>query len=609
MTGKREQAIVRAVVAEALIIERTGRQQGGPAGGWARHVGIGDPAVAAVFDVEIAGLLERCPELTAGLDDLTALPTARGRLVERVRIALDVDCPHAGRTLEALLIPQRDAAEWLAGPPGTANARGRRRVRRLVGRVGRLVNGRVIRPLLLLNAIILMVLAAGPLMHWRYGTPLPDREWYVLALSACAVWALSFMPGWLFVRFLDRRAGALWDEYVVHIHRLQLDSPGNLPEPPRSSWFHSAWLADGGLGRVWMRNLYQEKFDAYYGRSVSRFGTDLNRSVKAEALFPIFLCTALLAVGWATVLYSPAAAVEQLSDPTLWTALAVAFMGSYLFFLQTLLRRYFQADLRAGAFVSGYIRTVGALVVVAVLYAVLPSQTPANLVIGIAFVVGWFPDAGLQWLNRIVARRLRSVVPTLEPAFPLNRLDGLNVWYENRLLEEGIEDLQNLLTAKTVDVLLHTRVPVARYVDWVDQALLLLHLPAEPSTVDQPGYRHKTRTESAKKDTDAHPRHSLRNCGIRSATALIAALDTDQRKPEDIEALLRQLEEKKLPRAAVLALHAIVRGDPQLNLVNNWRSADIPARNLRQRNGLPRNGAGSTSAKVKMIDQATAAAK
>jgi len=481
--------------------------------------------------------------------------------------------------------------------------------------VGRLVNGRVIRPLLLLNAIILGVLSAGPLMHWRYGTPLPDRPWFVLALTACAVWALSFMPGWLFVRFLDRRAGALWDEYVIHLHRLQLDSPGNLPEPPRSSWFHSSWLADGGLGRVWMRNLYQEKFDAYYGRSVSRFGTDLNRSVKAEALFPIFLCTALLAVGWATVLYSLVAAVQQLANPTLWTALAVAFIGSYLFFLQTLLRRYFQADLRAGAFVSGYIRTVGALLITAVVYAVLPSQTPANLIIAIAFVVGWFPDAGLQWLNRIVARRLRSVVPTLEPAFPLNRLDGLNVWYENRLLEEGIEDLQNLLTAKTVDVLLHTRVPVARYVDWVDQALLLLHLPAEPSIVDEPGWRHKTRTERIKTVSDDHPRHCLRECGIRSATALIAALDTDQRAPEEIEALLMRLEQDKLSRAAVQSLHAILRGDPRLILVNNWRSADIPPRIERQRAGSGRNtparaaDAGATDAKVALVEQPAVAAR
>ena len=46
-----------------------------------------------------------------------------------------------------------------------------------------------------------------------------------------------------------------------------------------------------------------------------------------------------------------------------------------------------------------------------------------------------------------------------------------------RLVEEGIEDMQNLATANLVDVILHTRVPVGRLVDWLDQAYLALHLP------------------------------------------------------------------------------------------------------------------------------------
>jgi len=38
----------------------------------------------------------------------------------------------------------------------------------------------------------------------------------------------------------------------------------------------------------------------------------------------------------------------------------------------------------------------------------------------------------------------------------------LSVWYEARLLEEGIEDMQSLATVNFVDVILHTRVPVGR---------------------------------------------------------------------------------------------------------------------------------------------------
>jgi len=47
------------------------------------------------------------------------------------------------------------------------------------------------------------------------------------------------------------------------------------------------------------------------------------------------------------------------------------------------------------------------------------------------------------------------------------------------MLEEGIEDLHGLVTANLVDLLLHTRVPIDRLVDWLDQAVLYLHVPAE----------------------------------------------------------------------------------------------------------------------------------
>ena len=39
-----------------------------------------------------------------------------------------------------------------------------------------------------------------------------------------------------------------------------------------------------------------------------------------------------------------------------------------------------------------------------------------------------------------------------------------------------MEDMLSLATANFVDVILHTRVPVGRLVDWVDQAHLYLHL-------------------------------------------------------------------------------------------------------------------------------------
>jgi hypothetical protein len=85
-------------------------------------------------------------------------------------------------------------------------------------------------------------------------------------------------------------------------------------------------------------------------------------------------------------------------------------------------------------------------------------------------------------------------------------LDGMNVWYEARLLEEGVEDLQNLKTANWLDLILNTRIPAGRLVDWVDQAHLILHV-APPTKGDR-----------------ADTLDVLRKYGVRTATDLEAAV-------------------------------------------------------------------------------------
>jgi hypothetical protein len=570
------------------MAEYSRRSGDGPTGHWGRYVGVQDRGVAAAYDVEVAALLRDAPTLEEAVsaacepdDRGKQNARARDRLLDRLDHELRNGQSHVRFSLEALLSvdDRASVSDEPTAPAGSGHVRQRGKARMVGGPLrGSVSARRVFVPLLRLNAIIAVVLAAGPVLSLSpLGTPPPAGDGLTVLLSACAVWALAFMPGWLFVRFLDRRAGALWDEYVIHLHRLRVDDPGNLPEPPSTSSYHKQWLVDGGVGRLRMRNIYREKFDAYYGRSVSRFGTDLSRPVQPEALFPVFLCTALLAVAWTAVLYDPQPSFGSTSAPTTWTALSFAFIGAYVFFLQMLLRRYFQTDLRAGAYVSGYVRVVAAMLIVVVVHAAMPGQTPGNVVIAVAFVIGWFPNAGVQWLVRIASRRLRGTVTSLEPAYPLNRLDGLNIWYETRLLEEGIEDLENLVTAKLVDVLLHTRVPVARLVDWVDQALLLIHLPAEPSVVDQVGRTHKKRLAAAAKQGDQHERLVLRGCGIRSATGLLRALHSsrDQAERDDLLAYLGQCG---LPRSRVLTLRAVLERDPRLGAIYNWQGGDVAPR-------------------------------
>ena len=64
------------------------------------------------------------------------------------------------------------------------------------------------------------------------------NTWGVGVLKIFTLWCFAFLPGWLYIRFLGMRARALWTEYVLTLHRLGWDQPGNLPEPVLSSEFY-----------------------------------------------------------------------------------------------------------------------------------------------------------------------------------------------------------------------------------------------------------------------------------------------------------------------------------------------------------------------------------
>jgi hypothetical protein len=326
-------------------------------------------------------------------------------------------------------------------------------------------------------------------------------------LRGFAIAVLAGLPGLLYLRFLDYRAYSLWNEYTLNLHRLGMDEPQYLPRPPVTSSYFLEWRGRGGDRLEGPANLYYQKFQAYYGKHVI---PDLDAGVdakvaRATGFFPIFVTTAMFAAGWTALLWrSP---VYSTSRMTVKDALAFGFAGVYVFVVQMLMRRYFQSDLKPSAYIGAVVRVVTVLIVVLVVHRVWGDGQIRGEEAAAAFIIGFFPLMGIQFLQRVATVSLRTFVPSLRNPYPLSDLDGLNIWYEARLLEEGIEDMQNLSTANFVDVILHTRVPVGRLVDWVDQAVLYLHL-------DLPRQRGK------QKPAEETSRDKLRRLGIRSATAL-----------------------------------------------------------------------------------------
>ncbi len=416
----------------------------------------------------------------------------------------------------------------------------------------------------------------------------------VVVLKIVAVAYFSLLPAVLYLQFTSRKTPTVWREYVLTLFRLHADDYAHLPEPPRMSRYVDAW--DKARGRLLMRlsperladiaangaeieekNVYRRRFEELYGRLPSSSSPNAVRLERAHRL-QVLSATLLITLGWVFVVQPETIFGHSLTPSDFQLqglpdipsqSIAFAFLGAYFFVLQMLVRRFFQNDLKATAYVSATMRIIIVVLLVWVIDPLFPSSVSQPQRSAIAFVIGVFPTIGWQALQATVAVILKRAVPSLEPRSPLSDLDGMNVWYEARLVEEGVEDIQNLATADLGNVLLRTRIPPERLVDWVDQALLRLH--ARASDLEH-----------------------LHRFGIRTATDLLDALayhegGTNGRPFHDgIERLLNTPADVKHKRPSVTRSIAIaLRSERNLQHILAWHSF-VPGPNLHEQKLLDR---------------------
>lgn len=396
----------------------------------------------------------------------------------------------------------------------------------------------------------------------------------ILFLKLGAIGFLALFPGLLYLQFVATKEKTLRDEYVLNLHKLRADTYTNLPRPPRGSLF---WRpGDNRTDKDDRENLYMRKFEAIYGfRKLKEGEIEENQASRGGgSLLPIGLCTVLLAVGWALTLQPEPIVTGRLFQTVTISgrpllpvdAMRFGFLGAYVFIVEMLTRRYFQDDLKTGAYLNGATRILASTLLITALHQVWPDTLSAGQEVAFAFVIGVFPIVGLKAIQSLIALPLRSLLPSLKKEYPLSDLDGLNIWYESRLLEEGIEDMQNLATANIVDVMLRTRVPVDRLVDWIDQAILDLRV----------------------KDGEADSaRQTLRRLGIRTATDLEDALqiavppDSGDGTSTPVEpsdflekmrlVLNRNEKDTQLPSITVAIWKTLAR-EPNLYHVREWKA-------------------------------------
>lgn len=418
-------------------------------------------------------------------------------------------------------------------PPGGRKAELRRWAREAVMWV-------LLLGLVLLVVLLSVFLAAGARL-------------FVLKLVAAGV--MAFLPGWIYLQFIRNKGVSLYDEYVLNLFRLHIDSYENLPSPPQHTSYYKPWKqAHDKLGTESKDNLYRRKFEGVYGRTAVStydviYGSNGRVLDKTEAFSPVLFATLLLCLAWVLVLQPEPLDVfgrgrQSAAIDLPYEALKFGFFGSYFFIIQDLLRRYYREDLKTVAYISASARVVFVAVIVTAVAQVW-GGVDGNAK-AVAFMIGMFPNLGLQVIAISLKKRFRGAVPSLETPHRLSDIDGLSFWYEARLLEEGIDDVQNLASANLVDLMLRTRVPIARLMDWVDQACLHLHLPHEDGS-----------------ETAWTRFHAI---GIRGATDLQRAWAKLKKDPAFLEEVREALSEDSVEGAAARVKAMVISLQGMVNL-------------------------------------------
>jgi hypothetical protein len=177
----------------------------------------------------------------------------------------------------------------------------------------------------------------------------------------------------------------------------------------------------------------------------------------------------------------------QLLVPTP-SAAVMAFLGAYFFAVYLVLRGYFSGDLRPKLYnqitarlvtvvVLAYLMTVlyidgadnRAFLAAAFLAGVVPTTVLGRIGQFGSSLAGHWGDKKDGWLGKEFAKAFGT-------PRSLTQVDGIDIYESARLESEGITDIPSLAKTDLVSMMVNTRLPIERLVDWTDQAVLILLL-------------------------------------------------------------------------------------------------------------------------------------
>jgi hypothetical protein len=410
--------------------------------------------------------------------------------------------------------------------------------------------------LILVGFPALLIALAGVLL-------LLDPVWQVNAVRTVVSLLLFLTPAVMWWLFLAAQQASLLNEFLANLQRLGLLEARH-------------WLGETVEARATRIDSYLQKFEGTYGRVPHTIHDDVigqhfqpysQEEARAQApvsvaAVPVSISVAVLAIGWLLTL--PPVNHVPADDRPIWadalaplaTPVTFAFLGAYFFSIQMLFRRYVRSDLRGSAYVAVVMRIVLAVISIWVLQGIaeLPFWTVTHhqlLLLG--FSVGVFPVVVWQIIRSLMIKIFKFTLPSLQSQLALDGLDGLTVWHESRLEEEDIENIPNMATADIVGLLVSTRFPADRIVDWVDQAILLTYLGSDQATDSE--------CPSARRTLERH--------GVRTASALLSTANAMAARG-DFDTFAALIADQS-GRPAIPSLLSSIRTNNNLALVLRWR--------------------------------------
>jgi len=254
-----------------------------------------------------------------------------------------------------------------------------------------------------------------------------------------------------------------------------------------------------------------------------------------------------------------------------------AFLGAYFFSLQVLFWRFLRRDLSSRAYVGVLMRLILALVGVWVVIAVMrqagiPESQRRDL--AVAFAIGVMPVVVLQFFEGLFKKfpLFPWIMPTLETKRPLNELDGLTIWHETRLKEEDIESVANMAMADPAELMIRTRFAPDRIVDWIDQAILSMHLPPTSKKAKQAAKPGAGQPDGNGPDGNASSgaglRDTLQALNVRSASGFLALSEATTNDQQAKQFTWSQAADQT---AWLFALVTNIENHPHIHMIRKWK--------------------------------------